>query len=103
MLKDYPYSLLKQEKQSYEILLLRDQHGNTFSDIAREYEIAAARVAQKYYQIKMKQVRLYINHISAVLGHENTSQVKKTTMTPLHAIKTLQLPALIWKRYIPIF
>lgn len=77
MLKDYPYSLLKQEKQSYEILLLRDQHGNTFSDIARVCELPAARVAQKYYQIKMKQIRLYINHILAVLGHENTSRVKK--------------------------
>lgn len=77
MLKNPPYSTLKQDERAYEILLLRDQHDNTFTDIAKEYGITVARVSQIYSRIKVKQIRLYIHHIAAVLGHEDTSQVKK--------------------------
>ena len=77
MLKDIPYSILKQDERAYEIMLLRDQHANTFTDIARECEISVARVVQIYNKLKIKQTRLYINHIAVVLGHESTSQVRK--------------------------
>lgn len=76
-MKDIPYSILKQDERAYEILLLRDQHANTFTDIAGAYEISVARVAQLYNKRKIKQIRLYINHIAVVLGHENTAQVRK--------------------------
>ena len=77
MLKDIPYSELKQGERTYEIMLLRDQNDNTFTDIAKEFEISVARVIQIYNKIKFKQIRLYINHIAVVLGYESTSQVKK--------------------------
>ena len=71
-----PYSELNQDKRAYEIMLLRDQHGNTFTDIAKEFEISPQRVIQIYNKLKIKQIRLYINHIAAVLGYESTLQVK---------------------------
>lgn len=74
-MKDIPYSELNQDKRAYEIMLLRDQHGNTFADIAREYEISVARVIQIYNKLKLKQIRLYINHIEAA-GYESTSKAK---------------------------
>ncbi len=75
-MKDMPYSELNQDKRAYEIMLLRDQHGNTFTDIAKEFEISPGRVIQIYKKLKLKQIRLYINHIAAVLGYESTLQVK---------------------------
>ena len=77
MLKDIPYSTLKQNQRAYEIMLLRDQHANTFADIAAACEISAARVAQLYNILKIKQIRLYINHIAMLLGHNDTSQVRR--------------------------
>ena len=69
LMKDIPYSELKKDKRAYDILMLRDQHNNTFTDMAKEYEISAIRVRQIYIKIKMKQMRLYIRHISIVLGY----------------------------------
>lgn len=77
MLKDIPYSVLKQKERGYEIMLLRDQHGNTFTDIAKEFEISVTRVKQLYDNLKRKQIRLYINHIAAALGYESCSQIQK--------------------------
>ena len=74
---DIQYSTLTEDKRSYEIMLLRDQHGNTFTDIAKECEISVARVVQIYNRLKLKQIRLYINHIAVVLGYESTSQIIK--------------------------
>ena len=75
MLKDIPYSELNQDKRAYEMMLLRDQHGNTFTDIAKEFGLSAARVIQIYNQLKLRQIRLYINHIAVALGYESVSQV----------------------------
>ncbi len=75
-MKDIPYSALKEDGRAYAVMLLRDQHGNTFADIAKEFEISAGRVIQIYNKEKFKQIRLYVNHIAAVLGHESTLQVK---------------------------
>lgn len=77
MLKDTPYSILKQDKRTYEIMLLRDQHDNTFTNIAKEYGLSVTRVTQLYYRLKIKQIRLYINHIAVVIGHDSTSQIRE--------------------------
>lgn len=77
MLKDIPYSVLKEDERAYEIMLLHDQHGNTYTNIAKEYEISVARVVQIYNKMKIKQKHLYIHHIAVVLGHESTEQVNK--------------------------
>ena len=77
MLKDIPYSVLKQDKRAYEIMLLRDQCDKTFTDIAKECELLVARIVQIYNKLKIEQIRLYINHIAIVLGHNDTSQLKK--------------------------
>lgn len=77
MLKDIPYSVLKQDKRAYEIMLLRDQYNNSFTDIAKEFEISTVRAAQIYHKQKFRQKNLYINHVSITLGHGSTSQIRK--------------------------
>lgn len=77
MLKDIPYSVLKQDKRAYEIMLLRDQYNNSFTDIAKEFEISTVRAAQIYHKQKFRQKNLYINHVSIALGHGSTSQIRK--------------------------
>ena len=79
-MKDIPYSKLKQNERAYDIMLLRDQYDNTFTDIAKEYEISAARVSVLYRQLKMKQAFLYINHIAVVLKQINPSKIRKLCM-----------------------
>lgn len=77
MLKDIPYSVLTKDRHAYEIMLLRDQYNNTYTDIARDYKISTSRVVQLYSRIKIKQKRLYINHISIVLGYKSTTLVSQ--------------------------
>lgn len=77
MLKDIPYSILKKDERAYEVMLLRDQYDNTFTDISKEYGISTARAVQIYNKIKRKQMNLYIHYISFVLGHANTAQIRK--------------------------
>ena len=40
MLQDIPYSELKKNERAYRILLLRDQEGKSFAQIASEYHIS---------------------------------------------------------------
>lgn len=76
-MKDVAYSELKKNERAYEIMLLKDQNGNTFADIAKEFGISVVRARQIYVRQKIKQKNLYINHITSVLGHNDTSQVRK--------------------------
>jgi hypothetical protein len=76
-MKDYLYSSLKENERAYEIMLLRDQCGETLSMIAKEYDLSIARVQQIYHHIKRKQMCLYIRHISIVFGQKDTEQVRK--------------------------
>lgn len=77
MLKDIPYSKLKQDGRAYEIMLLRDQYNNIYADIAKEYKMSVAWVTGKYNKLKVKQIGLYINHISIMLGYQNNAQIRK--------------------------
>ena len=77
MLEDIPYSVLKEDKQGYEILTLRDQSSNTFASLAKECEISYTRAIQIYSRMKAKQIRLYIRHISIALGYESTAEIGK--------------------------
>lgn len=77
MLKDIPYNVLKENERAYKIMLLRDQYNNSFNDIAKELELSVTGVKQIYHKLKFKQIWLYINHISAALGYDNNSQIKK--------------------------
>lgn len=81
MMNDIPYSELKKDKRAYDIMILRDQYNNTFAGIAKDYEISFIRARQIYSRIKRKQIRLYIRHLSIVLGYENTAQVGKVFET----------------------
>ena len=76
-MKDIPYSLLKKDGRAYEVMLLRDQYGHTFTDIAKKFNRTATWVSQIYYQQKIKQIRLYINHISVALGYDGVSPIRK--------------------------
>ena len=77
MLKDIPYSELKQNGRAYEIMLLRDQDNCTFAHIAKKYSISGPRVMEIYRKTLIQKLHLYIHHISAVLGYEDTAQVRK--------------------------
>lgn len=77
MLKDIPYCVLKQDERGYEIMLLRDLYGNTYTDIAKKQEISVTRVLQLYDRVKCRQIYLYINHIAFVFGHSDTSEIRK--------------------------
>ena len=77
MLNDIPYSTLKENRRSYEIMTLRDQYDNTFADIAKEYNISSLRVRALYNRIKNRQIYLYTRHIAVVLGHSSTSAMRE--------------------------
>ena len=77
MLTDYPYSLLKENSRSYAVMLLRDQEGRTFQSLAQDLHISPVRARELYCRIKLKQCRLYMQHISVVLGREDTSQMQQ--------------------------
>lgn len=77
MLKDIAYDTLKMDKQAYKIMLLRDQYGNSFTDIARQLKLSAKKTLEIYHRHKTKQINLYINHISVVLGYSDISQIRK--------------------------
>ena len=68
MLKDVPYDLLKEDSRMYEIMLLRDQSSSAFGSIAKAVQLSARTVRNTYHKIKFVQSRLYISHISIVLG-----------------------------------
>ena len=74
-MKDIPYNVIKQNKKAYQIMLFRDQQNRTFSDVANEYQISQTGALPAYTQIKISQIRLYINHIAFVSGLNNISQV----------------------------
>lgn len=76
-MKDQPYSTLKEDKRRYEILLLHDQEGKRFSEIADIYHISSNRVHSLYYKIKYQQFHLYSDHIAAALGESAGMQIKK--------------------------
>ena len=76
-MNDIPYHVLKNNKLSYKIMLLRDLHGGSFADLAKMVGLTQATVAYKYRHIKNHQIDLYINHISVMLGHDDISQIKK--------------------------
>ncbi len=58
-------------------MLLCDQHNYTFSDIAKELKLSVPRIRQIYNGLKIKQKRLYINHISIALGYDDCVQVEE--------------------------
>lgn len=68
MLQDIPYNVLKEDPREYAILLRRDQNGAAWKEIAREFGLSPTRVAQIYRKMKLRQIRLYIRHVSIVQG-----------------------------------
>ena len=65
MLKDIPYSELKQNGRAYEIMLLRDQDNCTFAHIAKKYSISGPRVMEIYRKTLIQKLHLYINNTDA--------------------------------------
>ena len=72
-LVEIPYSEITKDERAYEMMLLRDQYNNTYADIGTEFKVSGERVRAIYEKIKLKQIRLYINHLSIVYGYGNTS------------------------------
>lgn len=63
-----PYRVLMQNQRDYEILLLRDLHSESFQHIADKLQISSSNVNTRYRRVKRQQVRLYADHLLAVLG-----------------------------------
>lgn len=77
---DIPYSILKENKQAYEIMLLRDSYDNNYLDIAKKLEMSTDKIIQIYHRIKIKQLRLYSRHLAIVSGHKDVSEFKYMTL-----------------------
>lgn len=75
MLNALPHDVLLKNKKAYDIMLLREQNGSTFTDIAPKYKRSAARVTQIYARIKVKQTRLYRYYIAMIFGYEDDSKL----------------------------
>ncbi len=93
MLQDIPYSVLQDNKRSYEIMILRDQHSNSFSDIAIEHSITSPCVISHYSKIKIRQIRLYINHLSVVNNHDSTAHFREIFRTAYNCYQDYQCAA----------
>lgn len=76
-MKDIPYSTLKKNRRGYEILMLRTQHNLPFKEIAKKYGLTLIRAREIYSRMQIKQIHLYIRHISIALGNSDTSEVHK--------------------------
>lgn len=81
MIEDLQYNTIKDNARSYHIMLLREQHGKSFSDISGDLGLSKARTALIYSSLKSKQIMLYINHISAVLGYDDISRIRNVFCT----------------------
>ena len=77
MLKDKPYSVLKDKIDAYEVMLLCDIDGQTFTDIAKRLGLTASQISLMYNKTMVKQRNLYINHLSIALGYNDRIQVEK--------------------------
>ncbi len=77
MLKDTPYSIIKNDSRAYEIMLLKDIQGCTYVELSKKFQLSAATVTILYSRAKLKQMRLYINRISFALGHEDFDQIRQ--------------------------
>ena len=75
-MNNIPYSKIKENTRAYDIMLLRDQQGTSYADIARAYNLSAIRIVQIYHKLKFRQIRLYIQHITFTLGHENIAEIR---------------------------
>lgn len=71
LLTDMPYSVLKENERAYEVMIMRDQNNNSYSDMAKKFELSSNRVLQIYYRTKMKQVKLYARYLAIVNRHES--------------------------------
>lgn len=77
MPEERAYAILKQDPRGYRVMLLRDQSDRTFGEIAGELHRSVGRVLQIYRAIKVRQKRLYLQHLSLVLGEQNAGQVEQ--------------------------
>ncbi len=76
MLKDIPYKALMENKEAYDIMLLRDQ-GRAYRAIVETSGLSVPRVRQIYQRLKSQQLRLYTNHLSIALGYDDTSYIEE--------------------------
>lgn len=56
-------------ERDYAVILEYEQHGKTFAEIARTYDISSARIKGVYNRAKRKQVMLYLQAVSAAEGN----------------------------------
>ena len=77
MLKDIPYRKTKENPRAFEIMTLHDQSGTSFRQLAGKYQLSTARIREIYNQTKRMQLRLYLNHIGFILGHETIEMIRE--------------------------
>lgn len=81
MLKEIPYSTLKRNQRGFRILTLRNWYGRTFRDISAEYGITPIQAREIYNRIQIRQIHLYIRHISITFGYCDTLKIHKVFRT----------------------
>lgn len=98
MLSDIPYEKIKDNGRKYDVWVLRDVYGNTFSDIAREYGISVACVISNYDKIIALKIKYYVNHLSIVHGFENTVHFRKMWHTAYDCYRGLKYVAAYFEK-----
>ena len=75
-----PYSKLKSYKRAYKIMLLHDQQGESFADIAKKYLMTTSMTKIYYFECKCRQLILYLDYIEYQLGRLAMPEIKKDFM-----------------------
>lgn len=89
MQKEPPYQTLMKNPLAYEIMLLRDQRGVSFAEIAAKFQLSTAGARQIYNKMKIKQLRLYISRIAAAGEGETVASARKAAAAALECYQEL--------------
>ena len=77
MLSDIPYKDIMNNGRKYDVWVLRDVYGNTFVDIARDYDVSVSTIVNNYEKLLSLKLQYYVNHLSIVHGYEDKKHFRK--------------------------
>ena len=80
MLNDIPYKNILKYERRYEIWRLHDVDNNSFAKIAKKYGLSVDTITSDYYKILSLKLNYYVNHLSIVHGHIDTTYFKKISL-----------------------
>ncbi len=80
MLNDIPYKNIMKNERRYKVWLLHDVDNNSFAKIAKKYGLSVDTITSDYYKILSLKLNYYVNHLSIVHGHIDTTYFKKISL-----------------------